>query len=244
MKNENIICLVSGGIDSVVGYDKVTENAVKCGDKRPIIPIYIDYGGPVCMKEIYVIKSNLPEIEIFKKVFNLGKFIEDEKAFIYGRNIYLVTFASQIGYEINLFGHKNSTNTDCTQPFNKAMENTLNVMNDSKRYIVTSPWLSPLSMEKEQIVDYYIDKYGELGFNNLLELTSCPDEHELYCMKCPKCFYYYCAMFKHIAHFDAFKHFTFNNDSLILDALQNIHKYAPMRQESILAVAKHHEIKG
>jgi len=244
MSKEKIICLVSGGIDSVVGLDRVKEVAVYFGDERPIIPIYIDYGVPVCMKEMHIVKKHIPEIEIYKDVFNLGKFIEDEKAFIYGRNIYLVTFASQFGKIINLFGHKNSTNTDCTDIFNKEMEKVLAVINHSDDYYVTSPWLSPIPIEKEKIVEYYINKYGELGFEHLLELTSCPDEHDLYCMKCPKCFYYYCAMFKYIVHFDVFKRFTFDNDALILDALQNVHKYAPMRQESIKAIAKHHNIKG
>lgn len=243
-KNMNkIICLVSGGLDSFIGYHYLKEEKRTYGLYDEILPIHINYNAPYSLKEEYIIRDSIPESKIYRGIFNFQNLIEDNRAFIYARNLYLLTFASQFGKSIKLFGNANSIHNDSLKPFFTSLSETLCVLNQDNGYNISSPWMGLFPVEKEEVVDWYIDKHGYAGFMKILELTSCIHPTKLQCMECPQCLKYYYSLFDHIEFYDAFERLMFKKDSMIREDLKNVSKQLPRRAKTILKVAKHHGVK-
>ncbi|MFW6196249.1 MAG: 7-cyano-7-deazaguanine synthase [Thermoplasmatota archaeon] len=189
----SVVCLVSGGIDSLV----MSKFLEKEGEE--ILPIFIDYGQLANSKEWHACKIVFDKVDLpqptkidlsgFGNIFKSGitdsnKDIYDD-AFIPGRNLLFLTVAASYAYinnlnkiAIGLLSEENHMFPDQTEEFivnaNVAVNSALNT-----QFTILTPLIN---FTKDEVIKLAED------FELPLELTySCHQGKEKYCGDCVAC---------------------------------------------------------
>lgn len=177
------VLLFSGGLDSFIAYHWYKSSLID------VTPIYIDYNGKYCKKEMKSIRELIPETEIIEHVFNFSQKEIGEKCYIPNRNIYLASIAAEYGSTVILGGLKDDNVGDKSERFCHHLSETLSC-SIGERIRVTSPFWN---MEKVEIIDWFLNDFKG-SKESLLKTVSCYAEKEHYCGKCPSCFRKACAL--------------------------------------------------
>ncbi len=220
------VVLVSGGVDSYIGYLYVRA----CSIHEQIIPLYIDYAGTACRKERQIISEMLPNIYIDDKTINLAGHSVGDRSFILGRNMYFALIAARYTDEdIYICGVKNSDMPDNVSAFYITATTTLTQL-ASRSIRLMSP---VRHFEKEQLVDWYINYFGG-DIQTLLKTTSCYHPTQQSCHVCYNCFCFYCAV---VRHTDQFK---WANDAILHEQLEKAKNglLLPYRTQSVYKIAE------
>ena len=184
----NTALLFSGGLDSYIAYFYLQ----KCYPSDYITPIYIDYQGKYCKKEMKNIRELIPQTVIIESVLNFSQNEIGEKCYIPNRNLYLASIAAEYGNKVIIGGLKDDNVGDKSIPFCLALSDTLSI-SMGRKIIVDSPFWN---MEKVDIIKWFLNEFGdtESTRNFLLKTTSCYSVNEQYCGRCPSCFRKACAL--------------------------------------------------
>jgi len=177
------VLLVSGGLDSYIGYHYLKKDGYK------VKPLFVNYGGKYSEKEKVVVQKLFPDL-IIDNCLNFYGEDSGEKAFIKNRNAYLALVASKYSNAICMAGLKDDNVGDKSpEAFVKMSALLTEINNDTKYgYIVFSPFWRKT---KADILHWYLS--AGLSVTNLLMTTSCYHPTATYCGECPSCFRRYCA---------------------------------------------------
>ena len=92
----SMILLFSGGMDSYIAYFYLQNKY----PSRLITPLYIDYKGKYCKKEMETVKELLPQTVIIQNVFNFSEKEIGDKCYIPNRNLFLASIAAEYGNKV------------------------------------------------------------------------------------------------------------------------------------------------
>ncbi|MHA1621625.1 MAG: 7-cyano-7-deazaguanine synthase [Candidatus Heimdallarchaeaceae archaeon] len=225
---KKLIVLFSGGMDSFAGYLHAKESY----PNHNIQAMYIDYCGTGCNKEIEIAKKLIPEVKIVQNVFNFTGTEIGGHSFLYARNLYFVTYASQFADIIYLCGLKNSDMLDNTYDFYKKASVICSQVK-GKDVEVTSPFYED---EKEEVVDWLVMTYGAKQAVEWLEITtSCYHPTEQFCFRCHNCAFFLFAVWKWRNAFN--KKLTFHDKEVLKYHYDNakLGKLPPKRTKSVIS---------
>lgn len=233
-----VVVLFSGGIDSYAGY---LEAKRLYGLEHTVTPMYIDYKGTGCNKEREIATHLVPETVVVENVFNFKNKEVGADSFLYARNLYFVTYASQFADLIYLCGLKNSEMLDNCRDFYSVASAAVTQVKGSLVQVV-SPFVN---MEKEEVVESLFNRHGvDVGVHALTLTTSCYDSVEQFCWNCPNCFYYACAAWKYKKHLPF--QIKFKNEGVVEHYYEKAknHLLPPKRTKSIMDIYKHIQKEG
>ena len=232
-----LIVLFSGGMDSFAGYLW----AKKEFPEFEIEAMYIDYRGTGCIKEMEIAKKLIPDVTIVRNVFNFSGKETGGHSFLYARNLYFVTYASQFADIIYLCGLKNSDMLDNNVDFYlKATEVCSQVKGTN--VTVTSPFYT---IEKEEVVDWLFNEFNSDQVVEWLETTtSCYHERDQFCMMCHNCAFFLFAVWKYRSRFNMILRFYNENILKYYYDKAKEGEFPPRRTESVIQCFEYmHKVK-
>lgn len=217
-----MIILVSGGLDSYIGYHYLKKL------RKNVTPLFIDYRGSYTSKEKNVCRILFKDL-IIDNSLNLHDLEKGEKAFIKNRNAYFALVASQYDTYIAMGGLKDDNVGDKSPLAFIKMAELLNTINEKTHYVFSPFWRKT----KTDIIEWYLQ--NGYSINDLLQTTSCYDSILHFCGKCPSCFRKWCA-FNSLGLSNHLPKFI--NKHLVRQYISEIKNYDPVRQDSIVKAAK------